>query len=140
MPLTFPSDCATVPRVLAYAFDEELKKKLIELYDEHYKKFPHSEYCSQRLARLAAGRRVLEINAGISELKFEFAACESFLYPDSTPTEDSGDPFFPIIALFHSSDYMMRDERLTQAQFDRLRELLKREPMWYIAGLRKRYW
>ena len=118
--------------MLAYAFDEELKKKLLELYNEYYKQFPHFQYCLQRPAYLAIGLCILEICTGISKLKFEYAVHESFLYPDSTLTEK--DFFFPIISLFHSSDYTMRDKCLTQVQFDKLRELLKQLPMWYIAG------
>ena len=93
MLLTFLYNCTTILLILAYAFDEELKKKLLKLYNEYYKQFSHFQYCLQQPACLTVGLCVLEICTGISELKFEYAAYESFLYLNSTLIE--GDSFFP---------------------------------------------
>lgn len=125
----------TPKRALFYAFNIT-QEWLLEYTDSHWAEYiPHlpiEKYGNSIMTRVACGVWILQQATGFPHLALKSGAPNERAIAENTFAEDTGEERIVPLLSMCSSRRRSYDNRPTRAQFDRLVQIVGKEPEWWV--------
>ena len=115
-------------RICYYGYDV-CRKWLIEYATAHWCWGPLDSGCYDDASKASGAIKILRTRSGI-DLNFQTALTDPSINAVTIPGHRLGEVMVPIISIFSDSDGLSLRKWPTQAQVDRLSEILGKQPRW----------